>query len=513
VFDDTHPDFGPQIAVWLESADGSTFIDTLMVTNAVAVHGIGNRPGAWDLRSGPRFPYGRRQMALPIWAHARGKLYPYVAMNDGLEDNLTTHEDTSSPEPYFCRPMLPTEVVDAVTCPSGQFRSAKGLLDATQPSSYYPPRADLYNLGAAACLPRPGYSGSCDPGDSAQYFALNDVDIVSAATPVYGVPYTGTWVIPADLPDGDYRLNLEVAKEFDTDAAHQHATDPNVDPFSEDYGQYGNVGQPSVLFRVPFTLDASVLQTSAETAGYAGYGDWTGETGVVFLPDATIASTPGSGEGRLAPMGSAGAESRVALSTGPCPSVDCATSAPPLAVSFTATPTPSGGGVVLSVLQSSEAGQPVLGYDTRYAIAALYDAVDPSAFAGWAAGPAIPTGTPGTTTTVQIDGLTPGTGYAVGVRANGVCGSSDPSYQRFVTPIAKYTQLSGCFIATAAFGSDVDPAVRALRGARDAATARSRLAAAFTDLYYRSSPPLAALIRRSPTARATLRTALRIFTR
>ena len=46
-----------------------------MVTSAVAIHGIGNRPGRWDMRSGPRFPYGRRQMALPIWAHARGQLY------------------------------------------------------------------------------------------------------------------------------------------------------------------------------------------------------------------------------------------------------------------------------------------------------------------------------------------------------------------------------------------------------------------------------------------------------
>ena len=43
-----------------------------MVTNAVAIHGIGNRPGTWNLLSGPRFPYGRRPMALPIWAHARG---------------------------------------------------------------------------------------------------------------------------------------------------------------------------------------------------------------------------------------------------------------------------------------------------------------------------------------------------------------------------------------------------------------------------------------------------------
>src|SRR5690242_12122413 len=80
------PDFGPQIAVWIESADGASFVDTLMVTNAVALYGIGNRPGRWDLRSGPRFPYGRRPMALPVWAHRRGKLYDAIAMNDGHDD-------------------------------------------------------------------------------------------------------------------------------------------------------------------------------------------------------------------------------------------------------------------------------------------------------------------------------------------------------------------------------------------------------------------------------------------
>ena len=135
-------------------------------------------------------------MALPIWAHARGELYTLVAMNDRDgktdDDQLTGHENISSPEPYFCRPMAPFEIVDAITCPSGLFRSAKGLLDATQPASYYPPRADLFNFGGSPCFARIGYPGSCDPGDSAQYFAMNDVDAVAAATPPYGAPSPGT---------------------------------------------------------------------------------------------------------------------------------------------------------------------------------------------------------------------------------------------------------------------------------------------------------------------------------
>jgi len=58
-------DLGPQIAVWLESADRTTFVDTLMVTNMTAARGIGNRPGIWNFLSGPLFPYGKRRMALP----------------------------------------------------------------------------------------------------------------------------------------------------------------------------------------------------------------------------------------------------------------------------------------------------------------------------------------------------------------------------------------------------------------------------------------------------------------
>ena len=517
VFDPSHPDFGPQIAVWLQSADGTRFVDTLMVTNAVAIHGIGNRPGTWNMLSGPRFPYGRRPMALPIWAHARGQLYPFVAMNDGMEDELVNHENTSSPEPYFCRPMALGEIVDAVTCPSGQFRSAKGLLDATQPQSYYPPRADLFNLGGTPCLPRIGYPGSCDPGDSAQYFALDDVDVVAAATPPYGAPYTGSWIIPADLASGDYALAVEVAKEFDTNAAYDYPSEMtalDMQYYSAD-GQHGNVGQPSVLFRVPFNLGGAAGGASA--SDLVGYGDWSGATGDVTPPDDTISSDPGSGAGRLLLFDSgANGPARVSLTLGSCPSVDCtATPAPvPHPVSFTATATSRGSSATLQVLQSSEnGGQPVVGYDVRYAILPATGAIDPSAFSAWTPAGGLPVGAPGTSTTFEIDGLTPLSIYGVGISAIGVCGSSPPTFQVFSTPAVPYTKLSGCFIATAAFGSDLAPEVATLRLLRDAATSRSALATAAVDLYYRSSPPLAEALARSSVGRAVVRAALRSITR
>jgi hypothetical protein len=508
-----HPDLGPQVAVWLESADGTAFVDTLMVTNAVAVHGIGNRPGTWDMLSGPRFPYGRRPMALPIWAHAHGELYTFVTMNDGLDTQLTQHENTSSPEPYFCRPMLATEVVDAITCASGKFRSAKGVLDGSQPASYYPPRADLFSFDGSVCFPRVGYPGSCDPGDSAQYFAMNDVDVVAAATPPYGAPFTGSWVVPADLPAGDYRLAVEVAKEFDGNDTYQHPNEVSAfdAQYYAGYGQSGNVGQPSVLYRVPLHIGPGAAGVFS-TAALAGYGDWTGATGQVFAPDATIADAPGSGAGRLLAFAGPNGPARVQVSLGACPPVDCSGPNPPLPlpVSFTATPTGSGTAATLAVRQSSESGgQPVIGYEARYTAIRLQQPIDPASFPAWTAAGSLPVGAPDTETSLGISGLAPLTDYAVGIRAIGVCGPAQTTFQRFQTPAVKYAKLSGCFVATAAFGSDLAPEVALLRRARDWAIERSGVAGMAVDLYYRSSPPAAAALARSEVARALVRAGLR----
>jgi hypothetical protein len=264
-----------------------------------------------------------------------------------------------------------------------------------------------------------------------------------------------------------------------------------------------------VLFRVPFTL-ATGAAAAAATTDIAGYGDWSGMTGDVSPSDGTIATDPGSGAGRLLVVNGAGGTGRVLVATEACPSLDCTTTAPPTPVAFTATAAASGTVVSLEVHQSNEAGQPVQSYEARYAITVPANMpLDPAVFTNWAAAGAITVGAPDTTTTLSIAGLTPQTDYAVGIRAHGVCATSEITYQRFRTPAPKFTKLSGCFVATAAFGSDLDPEVRTLRALRDAAADRSSLAAAAVDLYYRSSPPLASLIARSSTARAAVRTLIR----
>jgi hypothetical protein len=78
----------------------------------------------------------------------------------------------------------------------------------------------------------------------------------------------------------------------------------------------------------------------------------------------------------------------------------------------------------------------------------------------------------------------------------------------FTTPATQFKQVEGCFVATAAWGSALASQVDALRRARDRLRPASVMAATATDLYYRSGPPAAALLRRSETARAAVRTLL-----
>jgi Fibronectin type III domain len=521
-------ELGPQIAVWLQDATGA-YVDTLMVTNATARRGIGNRPGRWDFLSGPLFPYGKRLMSLPIWAHARGKIYNTVIMQEAVcsvggpgESCLGWHESYSSPELYFCRPLMQTEAqgalgneVDAITCPT-TFHSEKGKFDPTTPN-YYPPRSDLTSFT------------SLDGPDPPTFAAINDLDAVAAATPAYGSVYSGTWSVPSTLSPGDYTVMVEVNKEYDSNASNTHPdfTDPNLST----YGTSGNFGQPSVVYEIPLHIDLTMATKDAGSVSeITGYGDWTGATGVVNPRDATISTTnPGSGEARLLSISnSAGQTGRVLASVAPCfatvcdPTTNMCSMCDPTMQACTPLqcvppPAPPSAVTNLSVqddgltattatlqfvnAQSSAAG--VLKYDIRYQTGAT---ITDDQFGSAASAPPVMPGTPGTLASVSISNLKPGTQYAVAVRAIDPCGQASPTATlTFTTPSMKFTQLTGCFVATAAWGSALAPDVAAMRKVRDRLRPQSTMFAVATDLYYRSGPAAAEVLRRSDTARALVR--------
>jgi hypothetical protein len=526
----TRMDLGPQIAVWLQDGAGK-FVDTLMVTNATSRRGIGNRPGRWDFLSGPLFPYGKRVMALPIWAHARGKTYSTLMMQEAIcavggpsypgESCLGWHESYSSQELYFCRPLQTTEaqaavgtMVDAITCPT-KFNSEKGKFDPTTPS-YYPPRSDLTSFGPS------------DGTDPPTFTLINDLDAVAAATPAYGATYNGTWSVPGTLLPGDYTLMVEVNKEFDTNAAHDH---PDfVDDNLASYGSEHNFGQPSVIYQVPLHIDVTTAaMDAAAVPQIRGYGDWTGATGLISSRDASISTdVPGSGEGRLLPISANGLSGRVIASVAPCTTLVCdpvtnvcsicdpakqectplACSPPPAApgaVTNLAVAT-DGLGSTSATLQFNNAssnGTPVMRYDIRWQTGPT---LTDDQFGSAASAPQVIPGSPGAVASFILNSLKPQTQYSVAVRAFDPCGQPSPTATlTFTTPAMKFTQLSGCFVATAAWGSAMAPDVAAMRKVRDRLRPASTMFAVATDLYYRSGPAAAEVLRRSDTARALVR--------
>ncbi len=521
-------DLGPQIAVWIESADGTTFVDTLMVTNQVAARGIGNRPGLSYFVSSPKFPYGKRQMALPIWAHARGKLYPTVVFQDvdtgghsgacSGEARIGFHENCSSPEPFYCRPLQPSEFVDAITCPSAQFNSSKGHFDMALPRSYYPPRSDL------GSNPANFISKDCDivldtlPGctvDSEKYATDptvgNDLDAVAQATPPYGAPYSGTWAIPPALAAGDYAVWVEINKEFDSNSSHNQTTHPAVfdNQGLSSYGMAGNFGQPSVVYRAPIRLDDATTNAAGTADHIQGYSDWTGSTGTLMPPDATITTgVPGSGEGRLLEISGPAGTGRVLVSLESCSPVVCDPPPPTPGMVSDLSVSPEEVTALSAIVRFDTAGaggQSVSSYEIRY-LATDDTTLTPDEFAQATRANQVTPGQPGSEGVLVLQNLKPSQHYVVGIRSQGPCsGQSNVAMIDFMTPSQKFTQLSGCFVATAAYGSEMEPQVAALRWLRDSLRPKSGLVAAAVDLYYRSGPAAAAVIARSDTARTLAR--------
>jgi hypothetical protein len=509
-----------QIAIWLTREDG-TFVQDVFVTQATGSLGIGNRPGRWDFLSSWRFPYGPRPQVLPVWAHARGRAYPELIFHDDDTqdlDSLGWHENTSSPEPYFCRPLAADEhdtiSTDTMTCPSpATFQSDKGRFEPSGATSPYPPRNDLTS-----------YEDGHDHPDVYMLSALNDLDAFTGATPAGFTPALLTAIVDGEIAKAGplvawIEVNLEHDEnadwEFDREA--DHYVDPRLENFGIEY-----FGQPSVVYRVPFEPELSEF---AGTEAWAGYGDFDGATGTVNPPDDSISTTAGSGADRLQVYSlngetfrfgvfSHGLGSGAGLGGGNPPGWgSCQIHALPamteveleaidfdtVRVHFTL-PTLEDDVDVRNVRVYYRAGEMPISVDN--ASSAIQAVPAPEDCGGDMA--------PGGTAYCDLRELFGNHTYQIGIRYEDACSNASGIVaDEVTTPAQEFAQVDGfCFVATAAYGANWEGRVQALRAFRDAFLKPNALGMSFVALYYGYGPQMASVLDRVPYARVLARQGL-----
>ncbi len=521
-----------QIAIWLVDANG-VFVQDVFVTQATGTLGIGNRPGRWDFLSSWRFPYGPRPQVLPVWAYARGKTYPSLQFHDddpSDQDSLGWHENSSSPEPYFCRPLSEVEnetiSTDTMTCPSpATFQSDKGRFDGGE--TPYPPRNDLVT-----------FEDGGDHPDVMMFGSLNDLDAVTGATPVGDEPELVTTIVPREIADrGPMTAYIEINLEHDeNDAwAFDRDTDHFVDPRLSGYGvEY--LGQPSVVYAVEFD------PAKAEFAGvdmYAGYGEWDGTAGTVHPPDGSISADLGSGADRLELYTKNGETFRFGVySHGPGSGndpTDTDSAGDSGSDSSGGDDGGWGGGCDIHPLPAAtDLELEPIDFDrvrVHFAIPAdavtagvrnvrLYYRSGDMALDESNVGAAIqqvPTEAdcsgpiePGAPMWCDLDELFGKYTYQIGLRYEDGCSNKSALVASEVeTPAQKFQTVDGfCVIATAAYGGAWTDQVQALRWFRDLYLRRSGFGTAWIEFYYANGPSLAQLIARRPWARALTRAVL-----
>ena len=521
-----------QIVVWGEEADG-TYVGTIFITEETGRFGLGNRPGRFDFNSGPMFPYGRRITTFPVWAHRKPEQFPAVVFQnccgfglppptddpaycEGLvndpakpspydrefaecgENNLSHPFQQSSREGHFCQPYMPSDpdwlLADAMTCATLAYTD-KGKFSLSS-TSLYPPRVDL--VRAAQDAP------------SVELFKMmNPFDAVSQATPEPGVPARITWPIPQDLPRGDYVLWVEVSQAFDHNATYStgaYPAPPPSGPKGISWAGYGLPyrGQPSILYKVPFTIGTEM--TTAVTTSYEGYGDPEGRDGTIRPPDDTITTdTPGSGASRLQLVSEDGTMYRVLVNARP--EIDYAlpgTPEQPQAIDITPT------GATLRFIAPGDDGLvgKVSGYELRYF--ANRELTAETFAEGMPLSTTVVPEEPGSLQTVLVTGLLPETDYWVGIRAFDDCrNTSELAIVKFTTADRPVGTVDACFVATAAYGSVMANDVELLRHTRDSILRRTVFGELAIQAYYTFGPTLAGAIGESDALRAIARDLLR----
>ncbi|MEO6776251.1 MAG: fibronectin type III domain-containing protein [Kofleriaceae bacterium] len=498
-----------QIVAWVETASGQ-YVDTLYITQQTGSFGLGNRPGRFDFNSGPNWPYGRRITTFPVWSHHHGLQFPTVLFQSATdpdpdycfaqtgtaytlcsENDLSHDFSQSSRELHYCRPLNYYDsndrpMWDAGTCATTAY-SDKGKFSTTATTGY-PPRIDVIRQGQD--------SPSVD-----MYKALDPFDAISAPTPIGGSATHAPWA--AAMTAGDYVLFVETAKEFDTNAAYDSTTYPA--PSNIVFADFGLPyrGQPSIVYRVPFTVGST--STEAATATYFGYGSPDGTDGDIRPADGTITTdTPGSGAARLELVSDGTDMYRVRVTIDPNQG-----GTPPLAPSAFAATTVHAGDVELSFVAPGVGPQlaQVSGYEIRIrasdemTAANFADSMPVTAHVDPAAA--------GMVQTFELDGLLPETDYWIGVRAFDDChNAGDLAITHVVTATRTSGSVDACFVATAAYGSLLANDVEMLRRTRDLFLRTNALGELGVEAYYTFGPLLAAPVGESELLRATAREVL-----
>ncbi len=552
-----HPVERAQVALWIER-EGEPFFHTVRLTQAVARRGIGNRPGALQMNSGFRWPYGRREGALPVWAHRRvdvGEQAPFrrVIFRDRVSEGAASQAPTGlfpgesyrdNPDDYFClsfrRELSAKDALDAVACAT-LFNSDKGRY-ATEDdvsANYAEPFVDdagaptMRPLGADSLYP-PRRDVTCSRGDGCgnhpdvgQYVAdarraMPEIDTATIAT-LPSQEYSFPFQIPADWADGAYVAYLEVNTEGDYNAQYNDRTHPTPvtptglwDYWAQSYG-YAYRGQPSVVYRVPFTVGADEVQTTAEPMAYSAVNGTDGEmramTDGVITDDPVGA--PGSGADRVYLAGD-GWRFRVEVTS---PAFCEGNQAPAPITDFTAAPVDDDvhshewATLTFSVPFEDKA---IDRFEVRVSTTPITD--EPSFLAGQPANAAsledvaleVPTtGTTGDRVRVTLGGLTPQARFYVGVRAVDACGQAGPIATSEVhTTAINFTVVSPCFVATAAWGSPLATEIGALRRFRDRHLLTNAPGRSFVRAYYAVGPTLAGVVGRHDGLRAAVRAVL-----
>ncbi|OGU14423.1 MAG: hypothetical protein A2076_16820 [Geobacteraceae bacterium GWC2_53_11] len=106
---------------------------------------------------------------------------------------------------------------------------------------------------------------------------------------------------------------------------------------------------------------------------------------------------------------------------------------------------------------------------------------------------------------VIVDPVVVGTTSTTGGTGGGTGGNTTGNGSVAPATVSSGSSNSGCFIATAAYGSYLDPHVKILRNFRDDVLLQSRIGTSFVKFYYKHSPPIADYIAQHETLRTIFR--------